>query len=46
MFTMDQASYATDEFQLAVDPMLRPVVLEEGELIFEQGSLRPSRRRR
>lgn len=43
MFTMDQALYATDEFQLAVDPMLRPVVLEEGELIFEQGSLRSSK---
>ena len=43
LFSTEHASYATDEFQLAVDPILRPMVHEPGELIFEQGSHRSSK---
>ena len=42
-FTREHAAYATDEFQLAVDPLLHPVVYEPSDVIFERGSLRSSR---
>ena len=38
-FTRERASYASDEFQLAVDPLLHPVVFEPDDVIFEQRAL-------
>ena len=39
MFSPDYCSYADEEFQLEVHPLLKPVVYEAGELVVRKGSM-------